>query len=76
MLKKAFAIRIDFFNAILYNKYITKKRVYIMLKENERLESLNINATVRRTLGADINASCGQLRKEHKENWVHLLGGA
>ena len=26
------------------------------------LESFGINATVRRELGADINASCGQLR--------------
>lgn len=42
-----------------------KKRIYNFQK---KLESLNINATVRRTLGADINASCGQLRKEHKEN--------
>ena len=29
----------------------------------KKLESLGINATVRRTLGADINASCGQLRR-------------
>ena len=29
-----------------------------------RLESHGVNATVRRTLGADINASCGQLRRE------------
>lgn len=28
----------------------------------DMLNSLNINATVRRTLGPDINASCGQLR--------------
>jgi 23S rRNA (adenine2503-C2)-methyltransferase len=28
------------------------------------LESCGIRATVRRTLGADINASCGQLRRE------------
>ena len=27
------------------------------------LEKSNINATVRRTLGSDINASCGQLRR-------------
>jgi 23S rRNA (adenine2503-C2)-methyltransferase len=27
------------------------------------LESKGIRATVRRTLGADINASCGQLRR-------------
>ena len=33
------------------------------------LISLGLNATVRRTLGADINASCGQLRKKFgKEN--------
>ena len=36
----------------------------------DRLNSLGINTTVRRTLGGDIDASCGQLRrkytKEHK----------
>lgn len=31
------------------------------------LESKGIRATVRRTLGADINASCGQLRREAKQ---------
>ncbi len=31
------------------------------------LENMGINATVRRTLGADINASCGQLRREHNQ---------
>ena len=31
------------------------------------LESRGIRATVRRTLGADINASCGQLRRESAE---------
>ena len=31
------------------------------------LESRGITATVRRTLGADINASCGQLRRKKKE---------
>lgn len=30
----------------------------------EKLESLGINATVRRELGSDISASCGQLRKK------------
>ena len=29
------------------------------------LEAHGIRATVRRTLGADINASCGQLRRAH-----------
>ena len=32
------------------------------------LESKGLNATVRRTLGADIDASCGQLRKKAREN--------
>ena len=32
------------------------------------LEKNGIRATVRRTLGADINASCGQLRKETAES--------
>ena len=30
------------------------------------LNSLGANATVRRTLGADINAACGQLRREYE----------
>lgn len=35
----------------------------------ELLNSLGINTTIRRTLGADIEASCGQLRGKHlKEN--------
>ena len=33
-----------------------------------KLISLGINATIRRRLGSDINASCGQLRKGAKEN--------
>jgi len=32
-----------------------------------KLEALGLNATVRRTLGADIDASCGQLRSRVKE---------
>ena len=32
------------------------------------LESKGIRATIRRTLGADINASCGQLRREDAES--------
>ncbi len=34
------------------------------------LTQKGINVTVRRTLGADINASCGQLRKKEKEENV------
>ena len=32
----------------------------------KKLEALGLNVTVRRTLGADINASCGQLRNSEK----------
>ncbi len=32
----------------------------------EELHKYNINATVRRTLGADIDAACGQLRREYE----------
>ncbi len=38
-----------------------KKQIYAFLK---RLEEHGINATVRRELGSDIQASCGQLRKK------------
>lgn len=31
------------------------------------LEQCGINVTVRRSLGSDINASCGQLRRSHRE---------
>ncbi|MBR4979353.1 MAG: 23S rRNA (adenine(2503)-C(2))-methyltransferase RlmN, partial [Clostridia bacterium] len=31
------------------------------------LEKAHITVTVRRRLGSDINASCGQLRREHEE---------
>ena len=34
----------------------------------EVLEKHGIRATVRRTLGADINASCGQLRRAEEKN--------
>ena len=33
----------------------------------EKLEALGIPCTVRRQLGADIDAACGQLRKKHEE---------
>ena len=32
------------------------------------LTDLGVNATIRRTLGADIEAACGQLRREHENN--------
>ncbi|MDO4363295.1 MAG: 23S rRNA (adenine(2503)-C(2))-methyltransferase RlmN [Clostridia bacterium] len=36
----------------------------------ETLYSLGINATIRRTLGSDINASCGQLRRRKNEGEI------
>ncbi len=37
------------------------------MKFSEYLTQMGINATVRRTLGSDINAACGQLRREVTE---------
>lgn len=37
-------------------------------KFRDALCSMGINATIRRTLGSDINASCGQLRRKKKED--------
>lgn len=33
----------------------------------DRLSAHGVNTTVRRTLGSDINASCGQLRRQHQK---------
>jgi 23S rRNA (adenine2503-C2)-methyltransferase len=38
------------------------------------LEKNGLTATVRRTLGSDINASCGQLRRRHEEEVADLAG--
>ena len=38
------------------------------------LEKRGIRATVRRTLGSDINASCGQLRREESQKLKHGQG--
>ena len=32
-----------------------------------RLEALGMTATVRRRLGSDVNAACGQLRRAHRD---------
>ena len=47
----------------LYRKSSVKRQKAFV----EILEKRGITATVRRTLGSDINASCGQLRGKHKE---------
>ena len=51
-------------NSVEENKYCPpdKKRI---LQFQKRLEAHGITATVRRTLGSDVNASCGQLRNQN-----------
>ena len=56
-------------NIIPVNKI--EERSYTSSRKNavrfmRELNELGINATVRRTLGADINAACGQLRREYE----------
>lgn len=41
-----------------------------VLKFQQQLTDLGLNATIRRTLGSDISASCGQLRHKHLEREV------
>lgn len=53
-------------NPVKENSFVKSSQNKI-IHFKERLISKGINATVRRTLGADIDASCGQLRKRAKE---------
>ncbi len=53
-------------NPIKENSYKRTERANL-IKFCNKLNSLGINTTVRRTLGADIDASCGQLRLKYKE---------
>ena len=46
-------------------KTVNKKQTYAFLNE---LKSLGVNATVRRTLGEDIEGACGQLRRSFVKN--------
>jgi 23S rRNA (adenine2503-C2)-methyltransferase len=43
----------------------TQSNHQVILAFKNKLEKYGINVTIRRTLGADINASCGQLRKKY-----------
>lgn len=53
-------------NPIKEKSYKTSRREHI--DEFERILTENhITVTVRRKMGADINAACGQLRRDHKE---------
>lgn len=56
-------------NIIPVNKI--KERNYVSnrnsaMRFQKYLEELGVNATIRRTLGTDINAACGQLRREYE----------
>ncbi len=53
-------------NPVKENTFTKPDRKYI-LKFSKLLEDKGMTVTVRRTLGADIEASCGQLRKKVKE---------
>ena len=48
-------------NSVKEKSHKKSSREKVLEFQNELLKN-NINATVRRTLGSDINASCGQLR--------------
>lgn len=68
-LKKLLGGFVCHINIIPVNKI--KERSYTSNRRNAQrfralLEEMGLNATVRRTLGADINAACGQLRREYE----------
>lgn len=53
-------------NPVHENKFVKPENNAVQNFANQ-LNSLGLNATVRRTLGSDIDASCGQLKARHKE---------
>lgn len=59
-------------NAVRERSYKTAKNAVSDFAK--RLEKRGINATVRRTLGSDIEAACGQLRRDAAKN--DMNGGA
>lgn len=52
-------------NPVKENDFKKPDRMLIQ-RFKKMLEARGLNVTVRRTLGADINASCGQLRRQYK----------
>lgn len=53
-------------NPVVENNYVKSDRKALE-SFAERLNGLGINTTVRRTLGGDIDASCGQLRRKFED---------
>ena len=46
----------------------TTRRIKARNSLNKRnIDHIRLNCTIRRTLGNDVNASCGQLRMSHKK---------
>ena len=58
------ALRVIPLNDVVESPFKPSRRVAAFQK---RLESHGITATVRRSLGGDIDASCGQLRRRAME---------
>ena len=51
-------------NKIKERNYVSNRS--LAMRFQKYLEELGVNATIRRTLGTDINAACGQLRREYE----------
>ena len=52
-------------NDVVESPYKPSRRIGAF---QQKLESLGVTATVRRSLGGDIDASCGQLRRKYESN--------
>ena len=52
-------------NEVKETSFVKTERENVYRFQNELIKR-GINATVRRTLGSDINAACGQLRRENQ----------
>lgn len=65
--KRPFHVNLILVNEVKESGFVrgSKASVVNFCKE---LNAMNVNATIRRTLGADINASCGQLRHNADKN--------
>ncbi len=53
-------------NPIKERDFVQSSRDHVVAFQ-KKLEKQGVNATIRRTLGSDIDASCGQLRKKHMD---------
>jgi 23S rRNA (adenine2503-C2)-methyltransferase len=54
-------------NAVKENQFFPPQNSKINVFMKRLVDKYNINTTVRRELGSDINAACGQLRRQHLE---------